>query len=57
MSPNPAEEPRVLTIQLSDEEAGHLKSLIQKGIAEANTAHDWGLATQCQILLERLERA
>jgi len=57
MSRNPAEEPETHIIRLSDDEIGHLKSVILRGLDDAYKIHEYDLVTQMQILLERVERA
>ena len=54
---NPAEETREVTLRMSEEEAGHLKAAVLICRDRATAAQEWGVATQYQILLERLERA
>ena len=57
MSQSPADEPRTLTVKLSEEMAGDIKvaCLIQRDLAYK--AQEWGLVTRYQVILEILERA
>lgn len=54
---NPADEPRTLTVTLSEEMVGDLKAAAQRDLATALKAQEWGLATRLQVAIEALERA
>lgn len=57
MPQNPADEPRTLTIRLSEEIVGDLKAAAQVCLQRSLIAQDWGLATRYQVAIEVLERA